>query len=327
MSKHTSSNDAIDEEVDLSVVLKGIRNFLKQILLSIFSVFHFFNKHKFVLIGLIVLGGILGYFYEKNTPKTYTNDMLVSPNFGSSDYLYSKIEALNKKVSIGDSLFLKEVFGDHQNKVKSIEIKPVIDIYNFVSRNETNQSLFELLFEEEESIDFIENPINSKNFKFHRIYIEVKGEKFHEDLSNALIDYINNNDYFNNLKSLSLESFDHQLDQNQIMIKQIDSILLNAQVSKSLALDSQAMLFSDNSGLNNLISQKQNLISKQQYLKQNMLTQTNVIKLVDINYKILDTEDFLKKDKMKLFPLIFVVLYSLIFLMRYFFKKTKTLTS
>ena len=134
MSKHTSSNDAIDEEVDLSVVLKGIRNFLKQILLSIFSVFHFFNKHKFVLIGLIVLGGILGYFYEKNTPKTYTNDMLVSPNFGSSDYLYSKIEALNKKVSIGDSLFLKEVFGDHQNKVKSIEIKPVIDIYNFVSQ-------------------------------------------------------------------------------------------------------------------------------------------------------------------------------------------------
>ena len=164
-------------------------------------------------------------------------------------------------------------------------------------RNETNQSLFELLFEEEESIDFIENPINSKNFKFHRIYIEVKGEKFHEELSNALIDYINNNDYFNNLKSLSLESFDHQLDQNQIMIKQIDSILLNAQVSKSLALDSQAMLFSDNSGLNNLISQKQNLISKQQYIKQNMLTQTNVIKLVDANYKILDTEDFLKRIK------------------------------
>lgn len=327
MSKHTSSNDAIDEEVDLSVVLKGIRNFLKQILLSIFSVFHFFNKHKFVLIGLIVLGGVLGYFYEKNTPKTYTNDILVSPNFGSSDYLYSKIEALNNKISIDDSLFLKEIFGKQYSKVKSIEIKPVIDIYNFVSQNETNQSLFELLFEEEESIDFIENPINSRNFKYHRIYLGIKGEELHQELSHALIGHINKNDYFSDLRSLSLESLDQQLKQNYRIIGQIDSILLNAQVSKSLALDSQAMLFSDNSGLNNLISQKQNLIKKQQYIKQNMLTQTNIIKLVDINYKILDTEDFFKKDKVKLFPLIFVVLYSLIFLLRYIFKKTKSLTS
>lgn len=326
MNEQTSSKDPIDDEVDLSVVLKSIKNFLKKILLSFFNIFNFFNKHKFVLIGLIVLGAVLGYFYEKNTPKTYTNDLLVTPNFESSDYLYAKVEAINNKISIEDSLFLKEVFGKQHKKVTSLEIKPVIDIYNFVSENEANQNLFELLFEEEESIDFIENPINSRNFRYHRIYLAIKGGTFHQELSQALIDYINNNTYYNDLKVLSLESLEKQLVENHIIIKQIDSILRNAQAGNSLALDSKAMFFSDNTGLNNLISQKENLIRKQQFIKRDMLSQTNIIKLVDANYKILDTEDFLKKDKVKLFPLIFVVLYSLIFLLRYIFKKAKSLT-
>lgn len=326
MSDQPSNQKITDDEIDLGVVFKGIQNFFKNILRGFFKIINFYYQHKFILLGLIILGGVLGYFYEQSTEKTYTNDILVTPNFASSDYLYTKIEAIDNKLSADDSIFLKDVFKEHFESIKSLDIKPVVDIYNFVSRNESNQVLFELLFEEEGNMDFIENPINSRNFKYHHIYLEVEGKDYHKELSNALINYINDNSYFQDLKELSLDNLNLQLQENRGIIKQIDSIIANEKNEKSMVLGSSSLSFSDNEGLNDLLGKKKGLIEQQRDLQTAMVNQSEIVKVVDVNYKVLNDEDILKKDKTKLFPLLLIILYSLIFLLRFISKKVKALT-
>lgn len=326
MTKHSTKSPANDDEIDLSVVFKAIENFFKKIVLGIFKTISFYYRHKFILLGLIVFGAVLGYFYEQNVDKTYTNDLLVTPNFTSAEYFYSKIETLDKKLSQQDSLFLKDIFGINYQAVQSIQAKPVVDIYSFVSRNETNQELFELLFEEEGNIEFVENPINSRNFKFHHLYLEIKGEAHHKELSKALLTYVNTNQYFDDIRKLSVDNFKLQLNENKAIIKQIDTIVSSAQRDQSLSLGDTEFSFSDNSGLNELLSKKKSLINQQKDLETTLVNLDETIKLVDANYKVIDNDILLRKDKTKLFPLFFIILYSLFFLIRYIIKKAKALT-
>lgn len=321
MSENTTKPSTVDDEVDLSFIFKGIKSFLIGILKGIINIFSFFFKNKFILLALIILGVVTGYFYEKYFDKIYTNEMLILPNYSSTNYVYGKIESIDKKLKSKDTVFLKNIFGGNYEQVKSVQIEPVIDIYNFVSRNESNKELFELLFEEEADIEFIENPINSRNFTYHRVLLNVKGEENHEMLSSTLMLYINDNEYLNNLNLLSLESLDFRLKKNKEIIKQIDTILNNSLNNKSLALDSGTLSFTDNEGLRSLIAKKEDLVKEQTYLKVEMVNQTQSAKVVDSNYKVLDTEDFLRKDKKKLFPLLFIILYTTFFLLKYIYEK------
>lgn len=327
MSEHSSSQKPVDDEIDLSVLIKAIKNFIKNILQSVFNIFSFFYKHKFVLIGLIVLGGVLGYFYDKNFEKSYKNEMLILPNYSSVDYVYSKIDAIGKKIKAEDSLFLKNIFGADYKKIKSVEIEPVIDIYNFLSKNETNKELFELLFEEEADIEFIENPINSKNYKFHKIFLEVKGEDKHEDFSNALFTFINSNAYYDNMNVLSRESLKLQIEENNEIINQIDSIIAYAKKRQSIGVNSSGLSFSDNRGLKELLDKKNYLIERRVILKIELVNQTDTVKLITSNHKLLETDEFLKKDKVKLFPIFFVLLYCAIFFLRHISKMAKAFNS
>jgi hypothetical protein len=317
MSEHTTKPSSVDDDIDLNEVIKAIGDFFKKIVLGILSIFKFYYKHKFILLGLIVFGAILGYFYEQNAEKTYTNDLLVTPNFESSDYLYTKIEVLENKLFQDDTIFLKDIFGKDYEDVSSIEIKPVIDIYNFVSRKDTYQDLFQLLFEEEGNIEFIEDPINSRNFKFHHIYFEVQGEDSHEILTDSLQKYLNDNVYFKQLSLLNIENLNTQLKENRSMIKQIDSLVSYAKKDKFLEIGTTGLNFSDNAGLNNLLSTKKELVKQEKDIQANLVNQETTIKVVDINYKFLNSEDFFNKNKVKLFPLLLLIVYSFIFLIRY----------
>lgn len=326
MSEQPTYQKPGDDEIDLGVVFKGIQSFTKKILLGIINIFRFYYRHKFMFLGLIAIGVVLGYFYEKNINKTYRNNLLVTPNFESSDYLYSKLENLDFKIKQKDTIYLKQVFGQNYRYVKSTAITPVVDIYNFLSKDESKQDLFELLFEEEGNIEFIENPVNSRNFKFHRIFIEVKGEKYHQDLSEALMAYVNKNAYFNELKTVSIENLENQIKQNKSIIDQIDSIVVRNNKGTSFNSNSSGLTFNDNQGLSDLLEKKENLVDQRINLQNFLVDQSEIIRVVDVNYKVIDDDDFLKKEKTKLFPLLLIMLYSLFFLIRYIAKKAKALT-
>src|SRR5690606_19978730 len=102
---------------------------------SLFSIFDFFKKYFIVIIVLILIGVGLGYFKDKNAVELYDNEILIIPNFESVDYLYDKAKYVNLKIAAGDTLYLKNIFGSNFKKVKGIDLEPIVDIYNFVSKS------------------------------------------------------------------------------------------------------------------------------------------------------------------------------------------------
>src|SRR5690554_1660503 len=126
------------EEVDLGYLFKSVGDFFRKLVKLFFLVIGFFKKYLLIIIGIIILGIILGYFIDKNSKSVYENRLIVIPNFESVEYLYDKIDEVNFKIQSGDSLYLKSIFGDNYTSVRKIEIEPIIDIYNFTTESREN---------------------------------------------------------------------------------------------------------------------------------------------------------------------------------------------
>ena len=112
------STNSQDQEIDLGQIGTGIKNFFSGIVNSIFD-FIFFVKRKIVIIiGLLIIGLVLGYFLDKTTKK-YTSEIIVAPNIGGSDYLYSKINLIKSKLKEDDKSFFKSIgISDIENVLK-----------------------------------------------------------------------------------------------------------------------------------------------------------------------------------------------------------------
>jgi hypothetical protein len=152
MSEQTSQNAS--DEIDLGVVFEKIKSFFKSILIGIIQIFQFFWKHKVRLIILLIISISLQYVLYTQSEKVYTNEYLLRTNFDSTEYLYNKVNSLNTKLESEDTVFLKQVFGIHYNKVNELEVVPVIDVYNLVDKSENNKEIFELLLDEYGDISF-----------------------------------------------------------------------------------------------------------------------------------------------------------------------------
>ena len=131
MSKELPSKPNNNEEVDLIVffnlignVFSKIINFFKDILIAIFSsIIHalkvLFESWKLIL-GIMLIAGLAGYFLEKTKPTTYSTSMLVEPYFNSKYQLVNNIDYFNALISNNDYEALKDIFNVDDSVVDDI---------------------------------------------------------------------------------------------------------------------------------------------------------------------------------------------------------------
>ena len=145
MSTKTNQNPD-DQEIDLSDISRRMGNAFQNLNTGIFRSIQFFIKNAIIITILIVLGVGLGVFLDK-TRKTYDHQIIVKPNFGSVDYLYSRIDLINSKIIERDTAYLKSIGIAHPSKISKIEVEPIVDVYKFVnkSNNELNFQLLNLM--------------------------------------------------------------------------------------------------------------------------------------------------------------------------------------
>ncbi len=324
MSEQSSNQKPNDDEIDLGVVFGEIKRLFISFLKAFFSIFIFIYKHKFVLIVLLVSGIIAGYFWDKVSKPDYKSNLTLVTNYSSTDYLYSKIEALESKIKQEDSIYLQQVFGQHYDLVKNVKVEPILDIYKFIAQSEINKEIFELLLDEQDNVDeFLESPINSYNYPYHKVNFIIKGQNHHELISNQFISYINDNKYFNDIKEILVENYEQQLIQNKEVIKQIDNIIESVNQDQNTLIENLKVSVGEDEMINDLLQKKKDLLINNGQLKTQIQNQQNIIKTVDSNYALEDKEKITKKDKKYLLPLLLVGLYMLIYLTKYLLSKAK----
>ncbi|MCL9769466.1 hypothetical protein NAT47_03465 [Flavobacterium sp. HXWNR69] len=315
------STNSQDQEIDLGQVFSKIGGFFSTIFDTFFD-FIFFLKKKSLFIGiLLIFGFIFGYYLDKKS-KTYNHEIIVSPNFGSVDYLYSKIELIKSKIKEDDKKFIKTIGINNSNKIINIEVEPIIDIYTLVNsntiidgstKNSQNFELIKLMSENEDINKIIKDEKTSKNYPHHKILITTNNKIENDEVVKQILKYLNTDEYLNKLLTITKENTLIKIKKNEEQIFQIDKLINQISVNLSKEKNTSNLVYNnENSEINDLFSLKNSLINEIAAQKINLENIKFCIKDISIITNLIKSEGLNNKMKFVL-PLFLIFVYLLFF--------------
>ena len=319
MTKKSQKNFE-DQEIDLSVISDKIGGLFQNINTLIFEIIQFFFRKKIIIGGLILLGVGLGLYMDR-TQKSYKTQVIVTPNFGSSEYLYSQIDLIQSKIQENDLAYLKSIGIQSPEKLKKIEIKPIIDVYKFVNNNDKNFELLKLMAEDGDIKKILEENTTSKNYMYHLITFFTNSRISNSSTTQPILNSLNDNSYFKAIQESVLQSIKIKMANNEITMSQIDGILNQSSSSPSGDQKSEKLVFyNGNTQLNDVLKTKDDLIKEQGVHRIELIDYGKSIKEISITSNIINTELLNGKRKIIL-PILFVFLYILVYLFSEFYTK------
>jgi len=301
-----------NQEIDLSKISKKIGSFFENISSSIFRGFLFFKRNILWVGILFILGVGIGLYLDKTT-KVYDNEIIVCPNFGSTDYLYSKIDLISSKIKDNDTIFLKEVVGINEpKKLKSLEISPVSDVYKFINSNDKNFELVKLMAEDGDIKKIVNEPLTSKNYPYHLITFVTNKQTSDEKTTQPILNYLNDSEYYKAIQKEYLNNIKVKMVENDSIISQING-LLNAfsSTANGSQKSDKLVYYNENSQLNEVIKTKDALVNEQGAHRIEMINLNKIIKDNSTTLNVKNTKAVNGKMKLIL-PLFFIFIFILV---------------
>ena len=305
-----------DQEVDLAIIGQKITQFFDSLGHRIFSGLLFIKKNVLIIIMLFIVGAVLGYFIDKNN-NSYSSQIIVAPNFESTDDLYAKINLLKSRILEQDSVFLKQIGIQNHKKIGSIEIEPVVDIYNFVNNNATvanngqnsqNFELVKLLAEDSDIKKVIKDDLTSKNYKYHKIKISSDGKVDDKKQIEPILNYLNHSEYFAAIQKQFVENVKIKIAQNQVSINQIDALLNQFAATTNNNKNDKLVYYNENNQLNEIIKNKDALINENGELQIKLINKKRVLTKVSISINEKNSKD-LNGKMVTVLPIFFLFLF------------------
>jgi len=178
-----------DQEIDLSQLSKKIGDKIQSFIDWLFDGILFIRRNIIIIGVLFIIGAGLGFYLDSKT-KIYDHQVIVTPNFGSTDYLYSKIFLINSKIKEGDTLFLKQIGIKNPKKFTSIEVEPIVDVYRFINNSAQNFEMLKLMAEDGDLKKIVEENLTSKNYAFHNISFTTKDITSEQNTLSPILNFL-----------------------------------------------------------------------------------------------------------------------------------------
>jgi len=307
----TSQSTADNQEIDLSQISKKIGSFFETIATTIFRSILFF-KRNIIWIGILFfLGLVLGFFLDKSS-KSYESQIIVCPNFASTDYLYTKIDLINSKIEDNDTVFLRDIVGiKNPKKLSKIEIKPIIDVYKFAENRDkdNNFELLKLMAEDGDIKKIVTENLTSKNYPYHVIVFKTKGKTDDDKTVKPILRFLNNSPYFKSIQKQYLNNIKIKIAENDSIIKQINTILNTfSKTSDGSQKSDKLVYYNENSQLGDIIKTKNELNYEQGSRRMDLINLDKIIKDNSVTLNIKNSESIFGKMKF-LLPVLFIFLF------------------
>jgi hypothetical protein len=319
----TSQNNTGDQEIDLSQISKKIGVFFENIATSIFKLILFFKRNILWIGILFILGLVIGFYIDK-VSKSYESQIIVCPNFASTDYLYTKINLINSKIEDNDTVFLKEVIGiKNPDKLTKIEIKPIIDVYKFAENRDkdNNFELLKLMAEDGDIKNIVTENLTSKNYPYHVIIFKTNGKTSAEKTVKPILNFVNNSTYFKAIQKQYLNNVKLKIAENDSIISQINTILNTfSKTADGSQKSDKLVYYNENSQLGDVIKTKNELNYEQGSRRLDLINLDKIIKDNSITLNIKNSESIYGKMKF-LLPLFFIFLFTIGVAFKLFYKK------
>jgi hypothetical protein len=308
-----------EQEIDLSQISKKIGEFFEGVNTSIFNGIQSSLKKRKTIIILLVAGIGLGVFLD-HIEKNYDTQIIVAPNFKSTDYLYSKIDLLASKISEKDVLFLKSIGINDPSQLTKISIEPIVDVYKLISNNEQNFELLELMAQNGDLKTIVKESTTSKNYNFHTIILSTNGVTRQSDFIDPILNYLNSSSYFQEIQKISVGNIQQKIKEKEATVLQIDGIVNAFSNRNGNAQNSDKLIYyNENSQLNDIIKTKDSLVNVLGTLKIDLF---NARKVINDNAVILNIKNNKSiNGKMKLvLPILFISLFIIFGFILSFYK-------
>lgn len=318
-----TSKKVDDEELDLSSIGRNISNVIEKINFQIFRLIRFFVRNA-IIIGVLFVLGVAAGFYLDRVQRTYDHQVIVSPHFGSVDYMYGKVNLLEAKIRERDTMFLKAVGFKNPDRLIDMEIKPVVDVYRFINQSERNFELLKLMAEDGDIKKVVEEPTTSKHYTYHVISFSTRKMTNRESTMEPLMNYLNNSAFFKQIQKEYVNNVKVKIAKNEATLAQIDAVLDAIGNSGSEASKPGNLVYiNENTQLNDVLETKDEILREQ---GNHRIDLVSLDKIVKENSTILNIEN--KKSvngKMKLvLPILFILFFIAINRFRKFYRTQST---
>lgn len=315
-----SQNNSDNQEIDLSEISKKIGGFFEDISTRIFKGILFLKRNIIVIAILFVIGVVLGIYLDK-TSKSYDHQVIVTPNFGSIDYLYSKVELINSKIEEKDTLFLKDVLGlKEPKKFKKIAIEPINDVYKFIENRDENFEFIKLLAEDGDIKKIITEKVTSKNYPFHAISFSTSALTSEKHTVEPILKYLNDSDYYSKIQKEYVNNIKVKIVANDSIISQINGFLNTLSNKGNKSQSSNLVYINENTQLNDVIKTKDELVNDQGRRRIELINTDKIIKQISVTLNIKNIKSINGKLKLVL-PFLFIFIFIGITILRSFYRR------
>lgn len=317
----TSSNDEIDLGQLFNMIGRGFKNVFNWFLRG----FLYFKKNFLILLGLAVIGAILGFGLNQIVSEKFKTEVIVKPNFESKDYLYDVVNEIQARIKSGDTVFFDAIgFKNIGLKGYDITIDQILD----ETSSDDNLEYLELLekFKDEEFFsDIIRSEFLSKSSLEHRITFTYKDPKNGPIFTQKVMEYINSNNYYNELIEINLENARTRIKQDESLLVQIDELIkrYSDKMASTESPFAEQRIIVDNekqSNITELFRLKSILIRDIESKKIELQEQKDAISIIYFGEPHIEQYSFFGK-KIVILPLIFISIFFLIDIFKYLNKK------
>ena len=302
-----------NEELDIIVLLEKIKLTLLSLMLQIFRRSKNFLLGWKKLLVVIFVGFLLGYFQtDSKQPNAKEATLLVKINFDAGNYVYDAIDLINLKIkSKENDFFVEDMKLNPDEVIDEMSISPVIDIKDIMNKNiEANEirALFDNL-EYEDGFSVTEG--FKSDYDYHFIKVSVSENSSIKTI-NKIVQYFNNNPLFLELKERNFQRISSIIYDNEQTINQIDK-LIEHYTSENKVNNSQTYIDNKDINPNEIIKTKISLQNRNEQLKDQNITNKETVMLIN-EANVLIEDDSILSNKMLYYPLLFVLVYLVIYI-------------
>lgn len=316
------------DEIDLGQLFKMIGNGFKAIFRT-FLRFFLYLKNNFVKLAILVfIGFAIGYALKFVISDQMKTEVIVRPNFDSKDYLYNVVEEIEANLNVKDTAFFREL-GIVVSELESLQIK--IEPIQIAEEGEENQEndmkYLETLqnFKEEAFVlEAVKAEIQKKSNMNHRITFFYKNSLPGRAATLKLMDYIESNNYFSELKKVYNENALSKIERNNELIDQIDSLIsgFSKNLLNKTRADQGTLVLDNEKGLDitGLLALKNSLIKEVQLKKLEIVEQKEVVNIINFG-KTQKVKVPLYAQGVTVIPLILLTFFFIFSILRYLNRK------
>ncbi|KGO95457.1 hypothetical protein [Flavobacterium enshiense] len=309
-----------DQEIDLGKLSKKVGEKVQSFIDWLFDGVLFIRRNIVIIGILFVLGVGLGIYKDKNT-KVYDHEVIVKPNFGSTDYLYSKIKLISSKINEGDTVFLKQIGIVNPKKFSKIKIEPITDVYRFINGNDKNFEMLKLMAEDGDLTKIVEDNVTSKNYMYHTISFTTSGLTSEKNTLIPLLNYLNDSEFYQKMQKEQVNNITLKIKENDSIISQINAVMnqFSNAVSNNQKSD-KLVYYNENTQLDDVLKTKEELVKEQGYNRLELVSADKIIK--ESSHILNVRNNKATKGKMKLIlPVFFIGLFAMLGMLRDLYRR------